>query len=87
MKVSDEIGCAIICFVWELFFMLATIINTPLAWVVFGFVTVVEVIIIYFDWRNEQAKNEAKRNRQSFSRQTENYLKTIYESGAAEHDD
>lgn len=87
MKISDEAGCAIVCFVWEFFFMQAAVYNTPLAWVVFGFVTAVEVVIVYFDWRNEQAKNEAKRNRQLFSRQTENYLKTIYESGAAERDD
>lgn len=87
MKISDEAGCAIVCFVWEFFFILAAAFNTPFAWVVLGFVTAVEVVIVYFDWRNEQAKNEAKRNRQLFSRQTENYLKTIYESGAAERDD
>lgn len=86
-RLSDEAQAGIACFIWEFFFMLAAVIDTPLVWVILLFVTIIEAIIVYFDWRSEQAENEAKRNRQLFSRQTENYLKTIYESGAADRDE
>ena len=80
-KLSGEAGAAIICIVWEIFFYVACLTNNPFSWLVFVFATVTEIIIVYFDNKREQAQKEAKRNRDLFSKQTENYLATIYEYG------
>ena len=87
MKKSDEIGCAIICFVWELFFMLAAVKNTPLAWATLGFITVIEIVIIYFDDKIERIAKQAKRDRLLFSMQTANYLNSICKNAEANNDD
>lgn len=48
-KLSDEAGAAIICIVWEIFFYVACLTNNPFSWLVFVFVTITEIIIVYFD--------------------------------------
>lgn len=83
-KLSDEARVGIICFVWEIFFCIACLTNKPFAWLFFAFVTAVEIIIIYFDNKIEQAQEEAKRNRNLFSKQTQNYLATICECSREE---
>lgn len=78
-KISDETGAAIICLTWEFFLLLATAFNNTLAWVIFLFVTVILVLIVYFDDKIEKREKEAKRSRRLFIRQSENFMKSVYD--------
>lgn len=78
-KISGETGAAIICLTWEFFLLLAAAFNNTLAWAIFLFVTVILLLIVYFDDKIEKQEKEAKRNRRLFIRQSENFMKFIYE--------
>ncbi len=56
---------------------IAMLKNTAVWWVVFGFVTLICLIIIYFDQKNERAEKRAEESHSKFVEQTSRYLNNI----------
>jgi hypothetical protein len=77
-KISDEAAACIMSVIWLVFYSIACLRNTPLSWVICGFVTIVLLIICYYDWKQESANKAAKRQHELFKQQASERLKDVY---------
>ena len=76
-KLSDEAKAGILMGIWEISMWIAMLKNTAVWWVVFGFVTLISLLVIYFDQRNERANKRAEDSHRKFVEQTTRYLNNI----------
>lgn len=76
-KLADESKAAIVLIIWIISFYIASFANTPTMWVIFGFITILDVVIVYFDYKREQERKKADKNHKLFIKQCKNYTNYI----------
>ncbi len=78
-KMSDEGAAEFVSFIWIFFLYLAVFGEKPVYYVILLFVTIIIVLVCYYDWKHERDAKEIKRVHDLFCEQTEKHIKDIYE--------
>jgi hypothetical protein len=74
---KDEIKATLLCIIWEVLFLIASVANTAIMWIIFASVTVIDVFLVYFDYRIEQAEKRAKKYDKMINTMMSQHIKTI----------
>lgn len=74
---NDITKASILVILWVCLFIIASVVNNTIVWLLFFSITVIEAIYLYFDYINEEERKRYKKKNKLLSKQTKEYIEYV----------